>query len=89
MDRDFEIIKTQRCWFLPWDHYVTFKCLRDCQTIEQTLSGQRRIIAKKGYLYRVRLPKNYYRCPGALVDLEYLLPQAVNQNAIAWFWDYE
>lgn len=89
MEADFEIVKTELCFFPPWKVYVTFKCVNPRIVTEHVPAGKRYIIAKTGDYIRIKVSKN--RCPivGRLVDLDYLLPQAVNQNAIAWYWDYE
>lgn len=89
MEHDFVIIQVERRWYNPFQKYITLKCLRDCKAIEQTLVGERYIIGVKDYTYTVRMPKSIYIEPGGLVNLNWLLPQAINQNAIGWYWSHE
>ena len=89
MDKDFEIVKTERCCFPPWKVYTTFKCLRPRIITEEVMAGKRYIIAKPGQYIRIKISKKHCPILGRLVGLDYLLPEAINQNAIAWYWDYE
>lgn len=89
MDRDFEIVKVESCYFPPWKVFVTVKCLQDIHSNYITIIGKRVIFAKKGDYIRFKISKD--RCPilGRFVDIDYLLPDAINQNAIGNYWDYE
>lgn len=85
--KDFKIIKIERCWFSPWHVYAIFKCQKDCSI--ESIVLDRVVFAKEGQYIRLRINKRHCPIKGRQVNIDYLLPEAINQNAIDWYWNFE